>query len=119
MQALAELRRHSAKFADVCAFIRLTHQMNILHIEGSSSIDLSGLPVQIWHLDFYLTCCTLTNRPWKPFSAGTERVRSQVAALWSPVAVIERDCVQCAGCPGGLQVPDVDLGRVGGTSQGC
>ena len=67
--------RRPGNFADMCDFIRLIHMLNILHIEGGCSIEPTDLPVSTRHLDFYLACCTLTDKPWKPLSIGTERAR--------------------------------------------
>lgn len=67
--------RRSGTFADLCDFLRLTQMLNIVHIEGGCSIEPDDLPVPTRHLDFYLACCTLTDKPWKPLSIGAERAR--------------------------------------------
>ncbi len=70
-----ERGRRSGNYADMCDFIRLTQMLNIVHIEGGCSIDPSDLPASTRHLDFYLACCTLTDKPWKPLSVGAKRAR--------------------------------------------
>lgn len=67
--------RRAGNYADMCDFLRLTHMLNIVHIEGGCSIEPCDLPVPTRHLDFYLACCTLTDKPWKPLSVGAERAR--------------------------------------------
>ena len=63
---------------DMCDFIRLTHQLNILHLEGGCSVEPTDLPVETRHVDFYLACYTLTDKPWKPLSVGRGRARDAI-----------------------------------------
>lgn len=71
--------RRRGNHADMCDFLRLTHMLDILHIEGGCSIDPSDLPAESRHLDFYLACCTLTDKPWKPLSVGRDRAADALA----------------------------------------
>jgi trimethylamine--corrinoid protein Co-methyltransferase len=73
-----ERGRRPGNHADMCDFIRLTHQLNILHLEGGCSVEPTDLLVATRHLDFYLACCTLTDKPWKPLSVGVERARDAI-----------------------------------------
>lgn len=70
-----ERGRRPGNHADMCDFIRLTQMLNILHIEGGCSVEPCDLPASTRHLDFYLACCTLTDKPWKPLSVGRDRAR--------------------------------------------
>ena len=67
--------RRPGNFQDMCDYIRLFHMLNIIHIEGGCSIEPTDLPVPTRHLDFYLACCTLTDKPWKPLAVGVGRSR--------------------------------------------
>ena len=70
-----ERGRRAGNQADMCDFIRLTQMLNILHIEGGCSVEPTDLPAPTRHLDFYLACCTLTDKPWKPLSIGAEKAQ--------------------------------------------
>jgi len=74
-----ERGRRPGSFADLCDFIRLTHMLNVIHIEGGCSVEPVDRPVPTRHLDFYLACCTLTDKPWKPLSIGRDRARDALA----------------------------------------
>ncbi|MEQ8666098.1 MAG: trimethylamine methyltransferase family protein [Rhodospirillales bacterium] len=71
-------RRHGT-YEDLRRFIKLVHLLDIIHLEGGQSIEPTDLPVRTRHLDFYLACCTLTDKPWKPLSIGREQARDALA----------------------------------------
>ena len=73
-----ERGRRPGNYQDMCDYLRLTHMLNIIHIEGGCSIEPTDLPVATRHLDFYLACCTLTDKPWKPLSVGVARARDAI-----------------------------------------
>ena len=63
---------------DMRAFIKLTQMLNVLHLEGGCSVEPTDLPVETRYLDFYLACCELTDKPWKPFTIGAHRARDAI-----------------------------------------
>ncbi|MBT3263981.1 MAG: trimethylamine methyltransferase family protein [Acidiferrobacteraceae bacterium] len=67
--------RRPGNIVDLRDFIRLTQMLDIIHIEGGCSVEPTDLPVSTRHLDFYLACCQLTDKPWKPLSIGVDHAR--------------------------------------------
>ena len=70
--------RRAGNYEDMRSFIKLTHMLNIIHMEGGCSVEPTDLPVQSRHLDFYLSCCELTDKPWKPLSVGRQKARDAI-----------------------------------------
>ena len=70
--------RRPGNAEDMRAFLKLTHAINIIHIEGGCSVEPTDLPVETRYLDFYLACCELTDKPWKPFTIGRHRARDAI-----------------------------------------
>ena len=68
-----ERGRRPGTLEDMRAFIKLTQMLNVLHLEGGCSVEPTDLPAETRHLDFYLACCELTDKSWKPLSAGRHK----------------------------------------------
>ena len=73
-----ERGRRAGTYDDMCAFIKLSHLLNVIHLEGGCSVEPTDLPPETRHLDFYLACCRLTDKPWKPLSVGRQRARDAI-----------------------------------------
>ncbi|MEO1104388.1 MAG: trimethylamine methyltransferase family protein, partial [Pseudomonadota bacterium] len=71
--------RRAGNEADMRSFIKLTHMLNVIDIEGGLSVEPTDLPAETRHLDFYLACCELTDKPWKPLSAGRHKAEDAIA----------------------------------------
>ncbi len=71
--------RRAGNEADMRGFIKLTHMLNVIDIEGGLSVEPTDLPAETRHLDFYLACCELTDKPWKPLSAGRHKAEDAIA----------------------------------------
>jgi trimethylamine--corrinoid protein Co-methyltransferase len=65
--------RRPATRDDMIAFLKLCHALNVLHIEGGLAAEPSDLPAQSRYLDYYLGCCLLSDKPWKPTTIGRHR----------------------------------------------
>lgn len=73
-----ERGRRAGTLTDLRDFLKLTQMLNIIHIEGGCSVEPTDLPVETRHLDFYLACCELTDKPWKPLSTGRHKARDAI-----------------------------------------
>ena len=73
-----ERGRRAGNLADMRDFLKLTQMINIIHIEGGCSVEPADLPAETRHLDFYLACCELTDKPWKPLSVGRHKARDAI-----------------------------------------
>ena len=73
-----ERGRRAGSLEDMRAFLKLTQMLNVIHIEGGCSVEPTDLPAETRHLDFYLACCELVDKPWKPLSVGRHRARDAI-----------------------------------------
>lgn len=71
--------RRAARQEDMIAFLKLSHSLNILHLEGGLAAEPSELPAETRYLDYYLGCCLLSDKPWKPTTVGRHRAEDALA----------------------------------------
>ncbi|MGX5804394.1 trimethylamine methyltransferase family protein [Bradyrhizobium sp. Arg314] len=76
--------RRYGTFKDQTNFLKLTAQADLLQIMGGTCVEASDLPVDTRYLDYYLACCTLSDKPWKPLTIGRHRARDaiEMAKIW-------------------------------------
>ncbi|MEB8389311.1 trimethylamine methyltransferase family protein [Rhodobacteraceae bacterium KMM 6894] len=76
--------RRYGTFEDQKNFLKLTAQSDLLQIMGGTCVEASDLPPASRYLDYYLACCTLSDKPWKPLTIGRHRARDaiEMAKLW-------------------------------------
>lgn len=76
--------RRYGTFADQVNFLKLTAQSDLLQIMGGTCVEAADLPPETRYLDYYLSCCTLSDKPWKPLTIGHHRASDAVemAKLW-------------------------------------
>ena len=71
--------RRAGTYADMRDYIRLIHQLNVIHQEGGGPIEPTDLPSETRHLDFYELVLTLTDKSWQCWALGGYRVRDAIA----------------------------------------
>jgi trimethylamine--corrinoid protein Co-methyltransferase len=69
-----ERGRRPGNFADMSDYIKLVHQLNVIHQEGGCPIEPTDLPAQTRHLDFYQAAITLTDKTWQCWALGGHQV---------------------------------------------
>ncbi len=76
--------RRAGTFRDQENFLKMTHMTDVLQIEGGISVEAQDLPADTRYLDFYLSCCKLSDKPWKPLTIGKHRARDaiEMAKIW-------------------------------------
>jgi len=67
--------RRPGNYADFVDFLKVTQQLNIIHVEGGCSIEPIDLPASTRHLDIYQAQILNLDKPWKPLTIGRARVR--------------------------------------------
>jgi trimethylamine--corrinoid protein Co-methyltransferase len=70
--------RRPGTYADFVDFLKVTQQLNIIHIEGGCSIEPQDLPATTRHLDIYQAQILNLDKPWKPLTIGRVRVRDAI-----------------------------------------
>jgi trimethylamine--corrinoid protein Co-methyltransferase len=70
--------RRVGNYADFVNFLKLTQQLNIVHVEGGCSIEPTDLPATTRHLDIYRAQIVHLDKPWKPLTIGRVRIRDAV-----------------------------------------
>ncbi len=65
-------------YADMCDYIKVVHQLNVLHQEGGCPIEPTDLPADTRHLDFYEAALTLTDKTWQCWALGEYRTEDAV-----------------------------------------
>jgi trimethylamine--corrinoid protein Co-methyltransferase len=70
--------RRPGNYADLLDFLKVTQQLNIIHVEGGCSIEPLDLPVPTRHLDIYHAQILNLDKPWKPLTIGRVRVRDAI-----------------------------------------
>ena len=71
--------RRAGSYADMCDYIRLVQQLNVIHQEGGGPIEPTDLPSESRHLDFYEAVLRLTDKSWQCWALGGYRVRDAIA----------------------------------------
>lgn len=67
--------RRAGNYADFVDFLKITQQINIIHVEGGCSIEPTDLPATTRHLDIYRAQIEYLDKPWKPQTIGRVRIR--------------------------------------------
>ena len=65
--------RHDGTYAEMCDFLRVVHQIDILHQEGGGPFEPMDLPANTRHLDLYRAQITLTDKNWQTQTLGHAR----------------------------------------------
>ena len=65
-------------YADMVDYIKIVHQLNVLHQEGGCPIEPTDLPADTRHLDFYQAALTLTDKTWQCWALGEYRTEDAV-----------------------------------------
>src|SRR5690606_5982885 len=65
--------RRDGTFAEMCDFLRLVQQINVLHQEGGCPFEPMDLPAHTRHLDIYLAQITLLDKNWQTQTLGRLR----------------------------------------------
>ncbi|NGM47452.1 trimethylamine methyltransferase family protein [Rhodobacter sp. SGA-6-6] len=65
--------RRDGTFAEMCDFLRLVQQINVLHQEGGGPFEPMDLPAHTRHLDIYLAQITLLDKNWQTQTLGRLR----------------------------------------------
>ncbi len=71
--------RRAGTYADMRDYIRVIHQLNVIHQEGGGPVEPTDLPSETRHLDFYESVLTLTDKSWQCWALGGYRVRDAIA----------------------------------------
>jgi trimethylamine--corrinoid protein Co-methyltransferase len=76
--------RRAGTFDDQLNFLKLTAMSDLLQIMGGTCVEAQDLPADTRYLDYYLSCCTLSDKPWKPLTIGRHRARDaiEMAKIW-------------------------------------
>ena len=74
-----ERGRRAGTCADMRDYIRVIHQLNVIHQEGGGPVEPTDLPSETRHLDFYESVLTLTDKSWQCWALGGYRVRDAIA----------------------------------------
>ncbi len=79
-----ERGRRAGTFQDQTDFLKLVAQSDLLQIMGGACVEAQDLPAETRYLDFYLACCTLSDKPWKPLTIGAHRATDaiEMAKIW-------------------------------------
>ena len=79
-----ERGRRPGTFEDQTNFLKLTAMSDILQIMGGNCVEAQDLPPDTRYLDYYLACCTLSDKPWKPLTIGRHQARDaiEMARIW-------------------------------------
>lgn len=65
--------RRDGTFAEMCDFLRLVQQINVLHQEGGGPFEPLDLPANTRHLDIYRAQITLLDKNWQTQTLGRLR----------------------------------------------
>jgi trimethylamine--corrinoid protein Co-methyltransferase len=71
--------RRAGTYADMRDYIKVIHQLNVIHQEGGCPLEPTDLPSETRHLDFYEAVLTLTDKSWQCWALGGYRVRDAIA----------------------------------------
>lgn len=70
--------RRPGNFADFCKFLQLAQFYNVVSLISGYPVEPADLPVPTRHLDAYLACITLSDKPWHVYSLGGGRVEDGI-----------------------------------------
>ncbi|MRG54435.1 methyltransferase [Phyllobacterium sp. SYP-B3895] len=73
--------RRAGNYADMCDYIRVVQQLNVIHQEGGCPCEPTDLPPDSRHLDFYLAAIRLTDKNWQCWALGGYRVEDAIEML--------------------------------------
>ena len=65
--------RRAGTFADQLNFLKLVAMSDLMQIMGGACVEAQDLPADTRYLDYYLACCTLSDKAWKPLTIGRHR----------------------------------------------
>jgi trimethylamine--corrinoid protein Co-methyltransferase len=71
--------RRAGTASDMRDYIKLVHQLGVIHQEGGCPIEPTDLPADTRHLDFYEAVITLTDKSWQCWALGGYRARDALA----------------------------------------
>jgi len=71
--------RRAGNYADMRDYLKVIHQLNVLHQEGGCPLEPTDLPSDTRHLDFYEAVLTLTDKSWQCWGLGAYRVQDAIA----------------------------------------
>lgn len=76
--------RRPGTFEDQENFLKLTAMSDLLQIMGGTCVEAQDLPANTRYLDYYLSCCKLSDKPWKPLTIGKHQARDAIdmACIW-------------------------------------
>ena len=73
--------RRAGNYADMCDYIRVVQQLNVIHQEGGCPCEPTDLPPDSRHLDFYHAAIRLTDKNWQCWALGGYRVEDAIEML--------------------------------------
>jgi trimethylamine--corrinoid protein Co-methyltransferase len=65
--------RRTGTYAEMCDYLKLIHQINVIHQEGGGPFEPLDLPAESRHLDLYYAEITLLDKNWQPQGLGAGR----------------------------------------------
>lgn len=65
--------RRTGTYAQMCDYLKLIQQLNVIHQEGGGPFEPLDLPAESRHLDLYYAEITLLDKNWQPQGLGAER----------------------------------------------
>lgn len=71
--------RRDGSFAEMCDFLRLVQQVNVIHQEGGGPFEPMDLPAATRHLDIYHAQITLLDKNWQTQTLGRLRTLDGIA----------------------------------------
>lgn len=76
--------RRAGTFVDQENFLKLGAMSDHLQIMGGVNVEAQDLPANTRYLDYYLSCCKLSDKPWKPLTIGRHCARDAIdmARIW-------------------------------------
>ena len=73
--------RRPGTYDDLCKFVRVIHQLNIVHFIAAYPVEPQDLPVPVRHLEAYRAYITLTDKIWRAASIGRQPVEDAIDML--------------------------------------
>ena len=70
--------RRPGTYAEMCDYLRLVQNLNIIHQEGGGPFEPMDLPAETRHLDLYLAQYRLTDKNCQSYALGGVRARDSV-----------------------------------------
>ena len=71
--------RRPGNFADYQNLVRLAQSLNIVHMIFGYPVEPTDLPVPTRHLDCQLAAIRLSDKVWRPYALGRERISDAIA----------------------------------------